>query len=509
MDEEFDVVVIGAGPAGETAAGQLAEAGMTVAIAEAELVGGECAFYACMPSKALLRPEHLRRETERVPGLSPAASEPILPERVLARRDEVIRDLDDASQLPWLEERGIALFRGQARLAGHRAVEISPPAASRREPSSLRARLAVIVATGSAAAIPPIEGLDAAGAWNNRQATVAAEVPESMIVLGGGPVGCELAQAWASLGSAVVLIEGDACLLPREERFAGAEVEEGLGAYGVEVITGARLEAVRRREDAVEGRLASGRLVTASEILVATGRRPRLKGLGLSSVGVSDEGFLNVDGRLRVTDAMPARTSPADEASAAGDDGDSEVARPWLYAVGDVNGRALLTHTGKYQGRIAAADILRQAGRGDQAGGIGPAGGGMADAGQGPVAKADVSPLLPPRVTFTDPQVAAVGLTESAARGLGLEIVVSETRTSGTPGASFYGKDTPGTSRLIADSRRGVLVGATFVGFETAELLHAATIAIVGEVPVERLRHAIPAFPTRSEIWLDLLAQLP
>jgi dihydrolipoamide dehydrogenase len=217
--------------------------------------------------------------------------------------------------------------------------------------------------------------------------------------------------------------------------------------------------------------------------------------LGLASVGVDDDGFLEVDGRLRVVGAQPAGADTDSAASGTGGDGES-AERPWLYALGDVNGRALLTHTAKYQARIAVADILSLA-----------EGGKGADSGL--VAEADVSPLLPPRVTFTDPQVAAVGLTEAGARELGIEVAVSETETSGTAGASFHGRGTAGTSRLVADTRRGVLVGATFVGFETAELLHAATVAIVGEVPIERLRHAIPAFPTRSEIWLSLLDQLP
>lgn len=480
--DEFDAIVVGAGPAGQVCAGELAEAGLEVAIVEADLVGGECAYYSCMPSKALLRPEELRREVGRVPGLTPGADGPLDPEAVLRRRDEVVRNLDDEAQLPWFEERGVELLRGRARLDGPLRVEVeNGDAESAGSGRSARARRAVVVATGSGALMPPIPGLDRVDPWNNRQGTVAQEVPTSMVVLGGGPVGCELAQAWASLGSKVSLIEGGDRLLSGEERFASTEVSEGLVEAGVEVILGVEVDGLEpvRMDDmsrSVSASLTDGRKIEAAELLIAIGRKPRVGGLGLESVGVHGDGPIEVDGRMRATGV-----------ESAGDD-DAER-QPWLYAVGDVNGRALLTHMGKYQARIAAANIL------------------ASEDEDGPVAFA--GELGSPRVTFTDPQVAAVGLTESEARGRGLEVAVTETNTAGTPGASFQGRGTAGTSRLVADTGRGVLVGATFVGFATAELLHAATVAIVAEVPIERLRHAPPAFPTRSEIWLDLLAGLP
>lgn len=474
--QEFDAIVIGTGPAGQVCAGELAGAGMSVAAIEAELVGGECAFYACMPSKALLRPEELRREVSRVPGLQPGADGPLSPSAVLKRRDEVIRHLDDAQNLPWLEERDIDLIRGEARLEG--PLEVSVAAPNGEPQRQLRARRAVILATGSAAAMPPIKGLGEVGPWNNRQGTTAREVPSSLIVLGGGPVGCELAQAWASLGTEVTLAEAGDRLLSGEEPFASELVAESLADLGVGIVTGHELREVGRSEDGeLDATLSDGRLIRAAEIVVAVGRRPRTEGLNLESVGLPGSGPVEVDDYMRALGATdPGEAGPGGR-------------RPWLYAVGDVNGRALLTHMGKYQAKIAVADILGE------------------EYGQGPRVLAETAGS--PRVTFTDPQIAAVGLTESAARERSLNIVIAETSTSGTPGASFYGRETAGVSRLIVDADRRVVVGATFAGFNTAEMLHAATVAIAGEVPVDRLRHAVPAFPTRSEIWLRLLDQLP
>jgi pyruvate/2-oxoglutarate dehydrogenase complex dihydrolipoamide dehydrogenase (E3) component len=449
-EREFDVVVLGAGPAGEVIAGRLADAGLDVATVESHLVGGECSFYACMPSKALLRPGELLAEVRRIPGAREALTGELDVQAVLDRRDQIIHDLDDSGMEPWLDEKGITLVRGHGRLDGERRVRV--------DDELLTARRAVVVCTGSGAAVPPIEGLREAEPWNNRQATTAKSVPERLAILGGGVVGVEMAQAWSTLGSQVTLMEAADRLIAREEPFASDQVADGLHERGVDVRLGAKATAVRASDGEVEVELEGGPAVSADELLVAIGRRPVTDDIGLDTVGLEPGKPIEVDDAMRAND--------------------------WLYAIGDVNGRVLLTHMGKYQARVAADVIL------------------------GGDARVTEDGERSPRVVFTDPQVAAVGHTLAAAQAAGLNARAVDVDTQGNAGASFYGREAVGTSRLVIDDDRGVIVGATFTGPEVADFLHAATIAVVGGVPLERLKHAVPSFPTRSELWLYLLESI-
>ncbi len=450
---EHDVIVIGAGPAGEVCAGRAAAEGLDVALVERELVGGECAYWACMPSKALLRPAQLLAEARRVPGARDALTGALDPAIVLDRRDEVIHNLDDDAQLPWVEDLGITLYRGQARLDGERRVRVGDEV--------LHARRAVVLAVGSGAAIPPVPGLREIEPWTNRQGTTATTVPERLIVLGGGAVGCELAQAWASLGAAVTLVEAEPALVPGEEPFAGEALGDALRALGVDVRVGARATQAARGDDgSFSLTLDDGDSVGSDELLVAVGRVPHTGDLGLETIDLEPGATVTVDSQMRVT--VPDHSA-------------------WLYAIGDVNGRALLTQAGKYQAVIAVATIMNRQ------------------------ASAEWDGALSPRVVFTDPAIAAVGRTLREALDTGIAARAVDADMGNTAGASFIGKGAPAACRIVVDEEREVMIGATFTGPEVAESLHAATIAIVGEVPLRRLVHAMPAFPTRSEVWLKLL----
>ena len=459
--EQFDVVVIGGGPAGENIAGRCVDCGASIAVVEAELLGGECSYWACIPSKALLRPGEALAEVRRVPGAAAAVTGELDVDAALAWRDDLTSHWDDASQARWLEKAGGVLVRGRGRLVGERRVDVELPdgAGVRR----LEARQAVVVATGSAAAVPPIDGLRDIRIWDSRDITSAKHVPERLLVLGGGVVGCEMAQAWKRLGAREVTVVDQAPrLVPQLEPFASDEVQSAFEDEGITVVLDAKVSRAERAADdgPVTLTFEDGRSFTADELLVCTGRRPNTTDLGVDAVGLEPGKPIDVDDQLR----------------ASGVDGS------WLYAIGDVNGRSLLTHMGKYQARIAADAILH-----------------------GSTVEAWADHTAVPAVVFTDPQLASVGLTEATAREQGVDVKVVSYGTGDVAGASVHGKGIHGTCQLVVDDARRVIVGATFTGPAVAEMLQAATIAVAGEVPLDTLWHAVPAFPTVSEVWLRLL----
>ena len=458
MTETYDVIVLGAGSTGTNAAWYARDNGLSVAVVERELVGGECSYWACMPSKALLGPVHAIAAARRLPGAAQAVTGDVDVAAVLARRDEKISNLDDDPQADWVASVGAELIRGEGRLTGEREVEVTAGGATRR----LSAIRAVVVATGSRASVPPVDGLRDIVSWNNREATTAKQIPDRLLILGGGVVGVEMAQAYRRLGAAeVTIIEmGDRILAPYDA-WVSELLTEALTEDGVTVRTGLAAQKVAREgaDGPVTVTLDDGSTVTGDELLVSTGRTFNTDAIGLESVGLEPGGPLKVDDRLRVL----------------GVDGD------WLYAAGDVNGRALLTHQGKYQARLVG-DII---------------------AGKDREAWADHRAV--PQVVFTDPEIAAVGLTEAQARDAGVNTKVVSVPITSAAGATLVGDDIRGRAQLVIDDERRVIVGATFVGPHVGELLHAATIAIVGEVPIDTLWHAVPAFPTVSEVWLRLL----
>lgn len=464
---EYDVVVLGAGPVGENVADRTRAAGLSTAIVESELVGGECSYWACMPSKALLRPAIARADARRVPGLRHLVEGPLDTAEVLAHRDYETGHWKDDGQVGWLESVGAVLYRGHARLAGPRRVVVDAPDGGRR---LLTARHAVVVSTGSRALLPDLPGLAQVRPWTSREATSARTAPARLIVVGGGVVAVEMATAWRSLGSEVTVLVRGKGLLPRMEPFAGELIAEALGESGVDVRTATSVTAVSRENGTVVALTDTGDRLEADEILFATGRAPRTDDLGLDTVGLESGAWLEVDDSLRVT----------------GSD--------WLYAVGDVNHRALLTHQGKYQARIAGAAIAARA-----------AGVPLLESDPWGAHAATADHAAVPQVVFTDPEAAAVGLSLAEAEQAGHRVRAVDVAFSSVAGAGLYADGYRGRARMVVDLDREILRGVTFVGPGVGELIHSATVAVAGEVPVDRLWHAVPSYPTLSEVWLRLL----
>ncbi|MFE1665463.1 dihydrolipoyl dehydrogenase family protein [Microbacterium sp. P02] len=463
----YDVIVIGAGAVGENVADRAVQGGMKTVIVEAELVGGECSYWACMPSKALLRAGAVLRAARDVDGAAQAVTGEVDIAGVLRRRDKTTHDWNDDSQVKWLEGAGIDLVRGHARITGRNTVRVT---AGDGSTTDLVARHAVAACTGSAVLLPDIPGLRDIAPWTSREATSAESIPGSLAIIGGGVVAAEMATAYAGFGTKVTLLLRSG-LLQNMEPFAGELVTASLEKLGVDIRDGVEVTSARRDGGTASLQLSDGTTVEAEEVLVAIGRTPVTGDLGLDSVGLTPGEWFDVDDTMLVK----------------GTD--------WLYAVGDANHRALLTHQGKYQAR-AAGDVIAARANGAE----------VDDAPWGVhVATADHDAV--PQVTFTDPEVASVGVTEKTARAAGRRIRVLDYDLSWVAGSSSVADHYVGQARAIVDEDRGVLIGATFVGPDVAELLHSATIAIVGEVPLERLWHAVPSYPTVSEVWLRWLEE--
>ena len=464
----YDVVVIGAGPVGENVADRTRAAGLSTAIVESELVGGECSYWACMPSKALLRPVLARADARRLPGLADSVRGPLDTAAVLARRDGFTSHWKDDGQVQWVEGIGADLYRGLGRLAGPRTVEVTAPDGTRRV---LTARHAVAVCTGSAAALPDLPGLADVRPWTSREATSAESAPGRLIVVGGGVVAAEMATAWQALGSRVtLLVRGEGGLLARMEPFAGELVAEALTEAGVDLRTGTSVRSVTREDGTVVAVTDTGDRIEADEILFATGRVPRTGDIGLETVGLEPGSWLSVDDSLRV-------------------DG-----HDWLYAVGDVNHRALLTHQGKYQALVAGAAIAARA-----------SGVPILESDPWGAHAATADHAAVPQVVFTDPEAASVGLSLAEAEQAGHRVRAVDVDLATVAGASLYGEDYKGRARMVVDLEDEIIRGVTFVGPGVGEMIHSATVAVVGQVPLSRLWHAVPPYPTISEVWLRLL----
>jgi pyruvate/2-oxoglutarate dehydrogenase complex dihydrolipoamide dehydrogenase (E3) component len=468
--QEFDVVILGAGQAGQSTAERVRAAGLSVAIVEPELVGGECAYFACVPSKALLRPVIALSDVRRVDGAREAANGAINVAGVFGRRDRYANNWDDGFQSGLVSATGATLVRGHGRLDGPRRVAVSTAGG---EPVVLAARHAVVVCSGSRTQLPDLPGIEEARPWTNREATSSSYVPQRLAVVGAGGVSVEMATLWRGLGSDVTLLARGASLLSRMEPFVGDVVTRGLREAGVDVRLGVSVRALHRSDNSpVCLELDDGSELEVDEVLFATGKVPSTGDIGLETVGLEPGAWLDVDDTCRV----------------------EAISEGWLYAAGDVNHRALLTHQGKYHGRIAGAAI------GARAQGL------PLDTKPWGAHATTADHHAVPQHFFTDPEVATVGLTVERAVQAGhrvhtVDIDIGEV----VVGSALYADGYVGRARMVVDADRNQMLGVTLTGPGAAELLHSATIAVSCQVPIDRLWHAVPCFPTLNELWLKLL----